>query len=386
MLPAMTDHEDLNRDRLDLVLEAAGLDLWENDLVTGNVTHKANKTFEELGFSADEAAAKMQEIYRLFHPADLEMVRQAVADHVAGVTPQYRAEFRLRSKAGEWIWFANYGRIMDRSGAGSGKRLIGVTFNIHDRKQKEHEIAEINRRLVEKNRQLQELNTALESLAAHDSLTGLANRRTLMERGASECKRTDRFNRPLSLLVVDIDLFKAVNDGWGHLAGDRVICAVAKACVAHKRSGVDLVARFGGEEFVMVLPETDAEGAQCVAQALRRDVASMKVPVDDAGECVSVTVTVTVSIGVATHQQGSVCDFEDLVNRADKALYRAKEMGRNAVACADAHPLGLSPIATVVPIVPADNQFFISKGFESQPMAVGLENGSSPQSGSVNPS
>ena len=141
----MNEEQDLNKERLDLVLEAAGLDLWENDLVTGQVTYKATKTFRELSFGEDEMASGVQDIFGLFHPGDLDMVKQAVADHVAGVTPQYRAEFRLRSKAGEWIWFANYGRIMDRSSATPGKRLIGVTFNIHDRKQKEDEIAQIGR-------------------------------------------------------------------------------------------------------------------------------------------------------------------------------------------------------------------------------------------------
>lgn len=327
----MGEEADLNKERLDLVLEAAGLDLWENDLVSGQVTHKATKTFLELGFTEDEIVSGVQDIFGLFHPDDLDMVRQAVADHVAGVTAQYRAEFRLRSKAGEWVWFANYGRIMDRSSATPGKRLIGVTFNIHDRKQKEDEIAHINRQLTEQNKLLQELNAALELLAANDSLTGLANRRMLMEMGANECKRTERFDHPLSLMVVDIDLFKAVNDAWGHLAGDRMICAVAQACAARKRSGVDIVARFGGEEFVIVLPETDGASALRVAEALRHEVAAMNVPVNDEG----VSVSVTVSIGVATMHKGSGLSFEQLVNRADKALYRAKDTGRNAVYCAD---------------------------------------------------
>ncbi|PJI98817.1 PAS domain S-box-containing protein/diguanylate cyclase (GGDEF)-like protein [Acidovorax sp. 69] len=329
----MGEKEDLNRERLELVLEAAGLDLWENDLVTGQVTHKAVKTFLELGFTEDEMVSGLQDIYGLFHPGDLEVVRQAVAAHVAGTTPQYRAEFRLRSKAGEWIWFANYGRIMDRSSATPGKRLIGVTFNIHDRKQKEDEIAQINQQLVAQNQLLQELNAALERLAANDALTGLANRRTLMELGANEYKRSVRFDHPLSLLVVDIDLFKAVNDAWGHLAGDRVICAVAQACAGRRRSGVDIVARFGGEEFVIVLPETDGASALHAAESLRYEVAALRVPVNDTGA----TVSVTVSVGVATLRKGACLDFEALVNLADQALYRAKESGRNVVHCDESH-------------------------------------------------
>ncbi|BEP95726.1 sensor domain-containing diguanylate cyclase [Acidovorax sp. sif1233] len=325
---------DLNRERLELALEAAGLDLWENDLVTGNVTRKATKTFLELGFTEEEIVSGVQDIYGLFHPEDVDSVRQAVADHLCGVTPQYRCEFRLRAKGGDWVWYANYGRIMDGHSDTPGKRLIGVTFNIDDRKRKEDEIAQINRQLVEQNRLLQQLNAALELLAANDALTGLSNRRTLMELGANECQRTQRFGHPLSLLVVDIDLFKPVNDVWGHLAGDRVICAVAQACASRKRSGVDIVARFGGEEFVIVLPETDGASAQRMAESLRHDVSAMSVPVNDEGASISVTV----SIGVATLHQGSGLDFEELVNRADKALYRAKESGRNTVHCADAHP------------------------------------------------
>ena len=131
------DEANLNKDRLALALEAAGLDLWENDLVTGAVTRKATKTFAELGFTEEEIASAVPDIYGLFHPDDVDTVRQAVADHLAGVTPQYRCEFRLRSKQGEWVWFANYGRIMDTHTATPGRRLIGVTFNIDDRKRRE---------------------------------------------------------------------------------------------------------------------------------------------------------------------------------------------------------------------------------------------------------
>ena len=327
---------DLNSEQLELAPEAAGPDLWENDLITGNVTRKATKTFEELGFTEDEIVSGVQDIYGLFHPDDIDTVRQAVADHLTGVTPQYRCEFRLRSKSGEWVWFANYGRIMDGHSDTPGKRLIGVTFNIHDRKCRETEIAQINQQLTEQNRLLQQLNTALERLAANDSLTGLSNRRTLMEMGAKEYKRTERFGHPLSLLVVDIDLFKAVNDAYGHLAGDRVICAVAQECAARKRSGVDIVARFGGEEFVIVLPESDGPSALRVAETLRQDVEALRVAVGDAGT----DVAVTVSIGVATLHKGSGLDFEELVNRADKALYQAKGTGRNAVYVADAQTDG----------------------------------------------
>ncbi len=134
---------DLNRDRLELALEAAGLDLWENNLLTGEVTRKAMKTLAELGYSEHEMAAYVDEIFQLFHPDDVMTVKTAVEDHLSGRTPQYRCEFRLRAKSGAWVWYANYGKVMDGHSDSPGKRFIGVTFNIDDRKRKEDEIAEI---------------------------------------------------------------------------------------------------------------------------------------------------------------------------------------------------------------------------------------------------
>ena len=317
---------ELNKNRLALALEAAGLDLWENNLLTGEVTLKAVKTLTELGYSAHEMVAYVDEIYQLFHPDDVATVRAAVDDHLSGRTPQYRCEFRLRAKNGTWVWYANYGKVMDDDSATPGKRFVGVTFNIDDRKRKEDEIAQINQQLAERNALLQSYNNALELLASCDPLTGLANRRRLMELGVNECKRTERFQHSLSLLMVDIDLFKTINDAWGHQVGDHVICAVADTCCARIRVGLDTAARVGGEEFVVLLPETDYPSAHNVAESLREAVAAQQVLVDDAGTSVSVTV----SIGVAT-QKGGALSFEQLMNNADKALYRAKQAGRNNV-------------------------------------------------------
>ncbi|WP_114972356.1 sensor domain-containing diguanylate cyclase [Rhodoferax ferrireducens] len=317
---------DLNRERLELALEAAGLDLWENNLLTGEVTRKAMKTLSELGYSEREMAVYVHDIFKLFHPDDVMTVKTAVDDHLSGRTPQYRCEFRLRAKSGAWVWYANYGKVMDGHSDSPGKRFIGVTFNIDDRKRKEDELAQINRQLAQQNALLQSYNTALELLAASDSLTGLANRRTLMELGGNECKRAERFSHPLSLLMVDIDLFKSVNDAWGHLVGDHVICAVAEACRTRIRHGLDTAARVGGEEFVIVLPETDHPSARILAESLCQAVAAQKVAANDEGA----SVTFTVSIGVATVEGGGL-SFEQLMNNADKALYKAKQAGRNNV-------------------------------------------------------
>ncbi|MCC5852885.1 MAG: sensor domain-containing diguanylate cyclase [Alkalimonas sp.] len=316
-----------NKERLALALEAAGLDLWENDLVTGEVTGKALKTFDQLGYDGSEMAGTVEEILGLVHPDDLPHLQQAVQDHLDGKTSQYRCEFRLRAKNDEWIWYGNFGKVMDGTATVEGKRFVGVTFNIDDRKRKEHEIEQMNRLLAEKNALLENLNLQLELLASTDSLTGLTNRRKLMELGLQECKRAERFRHPLSVLMLDIDYFKSINDTWGHLVGDQVIRAVAEVCQERVRQGVDTVARFGGEEFILLLPETNIKGAYQLAEVLRESIAQREVVANEQGDHAQFTV----SIGVASCEGGNIPTFEELLNRADKALYKAKQSGRNSV-------------------------------------------------------
>jgi diguanylate cyclase (GGDEF)-like protein/PAS domain S-box-containing protein len=319
-------HEsDTNKERLELALEAAGLDLWENNLVTGEVTRKVTKIFAELGYSEDEAVSYVDAIFKIVHPDDVPNIKAAVHDHVTGRSAQYRCEFRIRAKDGRWVWFANYGKIMDRDQAESGQRFIGVTFNIDDRKRRESELAAANRKLTRQNELLEKMNLMLQSLSTTDPLTGIANRRRIMDMGVSEAQRAVRLGHPLSLLVVDIDLFKQVNDTWGHPIGDRVICAVADACVRSVRRDVDIVGRIGGEEFALILPETSENQAYQLAERLCASVAALPI-----AACDNLVLSVTVSIGVAT-LSSSCTSFRDLLIRADRALYGAKDSGRNCV-------------------------------------------------------
>jgi diguanylate cyclase (GGDEF)-like protein len=159
----------------------------------------------------------------------------------------------------------------------------------------------------------------LAMLASTDHLTGLPNRRSFEERLAAEVQRAGRHDRPLALVVFDIDNFKEINDTWGHEVGDRVLVELAGRLAAHARSG-ETVARVGGEEFAWILPEADAMGAIAAAERASRAIAAA--PFDDVG-------VVTVS--------GGVCDLEqapganELFRSADVALYWAKAQGRNAV-------------------------------------------------------
>ena len=163
----------------------------------------------------------------------------------------------------------------------------------------------------------------LEELAARDSLTGLHNRRAWTEQAEAAFARSHRHERPLAVALLDLDHFKAVNDTWGHAAGDAVLKTVAEACTAVVRTG-DVVGRLGGEELGVVLPETPLKGASTLAVRLCHAIRSLRVP-GPAGP-----LQVTVSIGVAERSAADT-DLPALLARADAALYRAKRAGRDRV-------------------------------------------------------
>jgi len=167
-------------------------------------------------------------------------------------------------------------------------------------------------------------------LAITDALTGIANRRQIMGIGNREFHRARRHGRALSVLILDIDKFKSINDRWGHPTGDRVIQDLARVMVAVVRVQ-DTGARLGGEEFAVVLPETDAAGAWEIAERLRLAVESTDVARAEDGTAVRFTT----SIGVATLVPADA-SFDAMLQRADRALYRAKDGGRNRSVVADA--------------------------------------------------
>lgn len=170
--------------------------------------------------------------------------------------------------------------------------------------------------------------TELEAIARIDPLTGIPNRRHLVELAEIEWVRHERYQRPLSLIMLDIDKLKAINDVYGHAAGDKVLAAIALVCGSVRRHS-DTIARIGGEEFAVLLPETSLAQAQAAAERLIREIAAHAVEVDGAA------IRVTASAGVA-EAVWDVPDFATLMRRADQALYRAKSLGRNRVECADA--------------------------------------------------
>lgn len=184
----------------------------------------------------------------------------------------------------------------------------------------------------------------LEQLASIDGLTGLLNRRAFDEHVSREWKRSVRSGRPLALLMLDVDYFKAFNDRYGHGRGDLALIAVAGAIKSALRRPGDIAARFGGEEFVIVLADTDLDGACRVADAVRRAVTRLHIP-----HAASDHRALTVSIGVAERTQRQDDDSVDkLIRRADTALYEAKGQGRNTVCSSSAEETAGSALSVSI--------------------------------------
>jgi diguanylate cyclase (GGDEF)-like protein len=167
----------------------------------------------------------------------------------------------------------------------------------------------------------------LHAMAITDALTGVANRRRLFEVLDSELARARRYGHPLSCLIADLDFFKRLNDEHGHQVGDQAL-ALAAAALGRSVRVNDLVGRFGGEEFVVVLPHTDADAALIVAERCRQAVRELRI-ITARGP-----ITISVSIGVACYLPEQMARPEDLLVPADKALYRAKAEGRDRVCVA----------------------------------------------------
>ena len=189
------------------------------------------------------------------------------------------------------------------------------------------QLKESFRKIESQNSALADANRFLEEMNKTDALTGLGNRRAFDGVLSAEWRQAERQKTSLSLILMDVDCFKKYNDGYGHGAGDECLRQVATAIRRHAKRPHDLAARYGGEEFAVILCATSAQGALAVAEEIRKDVEGLGLK----HEFSAVTGMVTISAGTATAQPGAGQTFDSLIERADKALYAAKNGGRNRV-------------------------------------------------------
>lgn len=180
------------------------------------------------------------------------------------------------------------------------------------------------RRIIELQNELLAAREMLYAKATHDSLTGLWNHEEILAILDKELARSERDGKGVSIIMVDIDHFKMVNDTYGHLAGDAVLRIIAKRMYSQERT-YDSIGRYGGEEFLLVLPDCDLESAIASAERLRSSIGRDSIDTSEG------MIPITISLGVATSDSGGRRDGYALVKAADTALYQAKKKGRNRV-------------------------------------------------------
>lgn len=272
--------------------------IWDWDITNGDLFLSA-RWKEMLGYRDEEVPNVIDSFRDNLHPEDRPRVMKYLDQYLKGEFRHYEIELRMRHKDGSYIWVLARGEALyDESGKPC--RMAGSHTDITEKK---------------------EFDRRLEELAATDALTGLWNRRHFFAAGSTELARCRRYKSPFSLLMMDLDHFKRINDGHGHAAGDEVLRAMAGLLKRNLRD-VDVPARIGGEEFAVLLPSTGLEGAMVAAERIRQAVASTRLVHE------GLELAFTVSIGIA-----GCCaetrELDEMMRVADAALYRAKQAGRN---------------------------------------------------------
>lgn len=248
------------------------------------------------------------------HPDDLTTDLKQLKALSQGEIPFYQLEKRYLTASGGYIWILLSVSLV-REDNGSVQYYIAQIQSINDRK-----ITEIE--LKKQKESLHNINIILERMATEDSLTEIANRRKFMLWFESETTRMAHHPVPLSLAIADIDFFKSYNDDYGHYEGDFSLKSIARE-LSHALRSQDKIARFGGEEFIILFPETDEKDCLLACERLRKSVENLT----------SLRRTVTISIGAVTchPKEGELIHFDNLLKVADSKLYEAKRSGRNNV-------------------------------------------------------
>lgn len=294
--------------RLQFALDTAGQGLWDWN-VAENRGYFSHNFYELLEISRDASPISYDAIRERIHSDDRHAFTQALKAHIAGETPAFEVEARMQIGDDEnrWEWFLHTGSATERDETGHPTHIIGLLKNIHQQK-------------------LRSMN--LEFEAFHDPLTGLLNRTAFDDRAARLHARAQRMNASYSMIMLDVDHFKRVNDTFGHDSGDVVLQHITSTAMAALRYEEEkLFFRLGGEEFVILLPDTDDEAALFLAERIRVRIEKAPAWVDN--EQISVTISLGIAANIGNEQP------RDVLKRADNALYRAKQNGRNQTCLAE---------------------------------------------------
>jgi diguanylate cyclase (GGDEF)-like protein len=286
------------------------------------------ETMERFDHHIDEASARLEELYKRAHEEIIEAQSEARHAHDESQNVTVMA-FAVAIVLSALIGSALVQTILRNleSLCQGAKQIAAGELGQHVQKpsdQSIHELEELTDAFNSMALKLQAHDAVLQNMATQDALTGLDNRRALDVGLKEELQRAQRYERPVTLLMIDIDHFKEVNDNYGHLAGDAVLRQLSAICQGVVRP-MDHIYRYGGEEFVVLLPETDIAGACVLAERLREEVESTHFALSGDGD-----IQMTISIGIAVYPKDADTT-EDLLAAADRALYEAKQGGRNRV-------------------------------------------------------
>ena len=289
-----------SREQLRLVIEGARLGYWDWHFKTGK--HEVNdRWLDMLGLTREDIQNDISDWSERVHPEDRQRVQGIIEKKIESGEP-YVVEFRMLHRDGHWVWLQGAGAVVEWDTDGRPKRLCGTHQDISRRKQAEAE---------------------LRRMATTDPLTGIFNRRAFFQQARAELARSRRTHRGFSVVILDIDYFKQINDCCGHAAGDVVLRSIARTLSQRIRQ-TDSLGRIGGEEFAMVFPETDLVSDPGLLEDIRVEIKHRPVM---AG---SHEIHCTVSIG-ATRSTEEDHSFEAILHRADNNLYQAKTGGRDRI-------------------------------------------------------
>ena len=291
------------------LLESTKAIPWKIDWKTMRFAYIGPQIEALLGWSRDSWISVEDWATRI-HPDDRdEVVNFCVSQSLAGV--DHEADYRALTPTGDYIWIRDVVHVVRSNG--EVEALIGFMFDISERKQTEEKLVKLQKEL--------------EELSFKDGLTGVANRRMFDSIIEQEWIAARRQQQPLSLIMIDIDHFKQYNDHYGHIKGDDCLKRVAQTLRSAATRAKDFFARIGGEEFVLVLPETDASAATKIAERCRNLVFKQQIEhiASDSSQIV------TVSIGVGTIIPAHDDEAIDFIEAVDKLLYSAKRNGRNRI-------------------------------------------------------
>ncbi|WP_223533537.1 MULTISPECIES: GGDEF domain-containing protein [unclassified Pseudomonas] len=295
------------------LLESTRAIPWRIDWKTMTFSYIGPQIEELLGWKQHSWVSVNDWVERM-HPDDRDYVMDyCVSQSRAGL--DHEADYRALTESGEYVWIRDVVHVVRKSG--EVEALVGFMFDISERKKTEEHLIRLQKQL--------------EEYSFQDGLTGIANRRmfdTVLEREWNHAQRT---GLPLSVLVLDIDYFKQYNDHYGHIKGDECLRRVAHTLSLAANRPRDFIARIGGEEFVWLLPETDAESARMVAHKCLHLIRQQQIPHEFSG----VSNLVSVSLGVGTTAVSPHATALEFVEQVDHLLYKAKHKGRMRAEFAD---------------------------------------------------